>query len=195
MKTPCLWKKVRCAINSLHLADKCLLMFMLILMLQSAHNLFFNELAMQESSTFNVIVRTTAAAIFGYFISANFQNGGRDTTENKRTDVSGVTTVNSSLNTDSTTRTKIGFVSDSEPTKLQSGYARSNDNNQPAQRNCLQILVVAGIGILSLLLLLIAYNYFPANSTAMATTSQLRDFVSGSVGFLIGHSTHSTKSG
>lgn len=191
MKIPCLWKRARRALSVLSLADKCLLIFMLILMVQSAHNLFFHELAMQESNSFDVIVRTTAAAIFGYFISSNFQNGGRDTSKQEYTDSSSTTTLAS--HSDSKVKAKIGFASATDPVELQSGYARINDKNPLAQRNHLQILVVAGIGLLSLSLLLITDNYFATSNMATATISQLRDFVSGSVGFLIGHSTHPTK--
>ncbi|MEF9974473.1 MAG: hypothetical protein RR893_11180, partial [Clostridia bacterium] len=77
------WKKTRCALRNMHLTDKCLLVFMLILLAQTAHNLFFHELAQQESSAFDVIVRTTMAAIFGYLISANFQDSGKTRPEDR----------------------------------------------------------------------------------------------------------------
>lgn len=47
---------------------------MLILLLQSAYNIFLDEPAYQEENTIDVIVRTSQAAIFGYFLSANFAN-------------------------------------------------------------------------------------------------------------------------
>ncbi|MEG1813804.1 MAG: hypothetical protein RR337_10955 [Clostridia bacterium] len=157
------WKKARRAFGRLHLTDKCLLAFMLILFVQTAHNLFFHELAQQESSALDVIVRTTMAAIFGYLISANFQNGGK-------------------------TRPEDEPGAGDEP--AAGGKAAEKANPMAEKRSQLQILVVAAIGILALLLLLIAHNHFALNDAATATISQLRDFVSGSVGFLIGHSTH-----
>ncbi|MEG1886820.1 MAG: hypothetical protein RR177_01725, partial [Oscillospiraceae bacterium] len=83
-----IFKKIQLAIGVLHLADKCLLVFMIILMLQSIHNLFFYESTFQSSDTLDVIVRTTAAAIFGYFISANFQNGSRNITKSEKANIS-----------------------------------------------------------------------------------------------------------
>lgn len=50
------------------------MLIMLILLLQSAYNIFLDEPAYQEENTIDVIVRTSQAAIFGYFLSANFAN-------------------------------------------------------------------------------------------------------------------------
>lgn len=148
-------KKIQIALHALALTDKCLLVFMIILMIQSAHNLFFHEITVKESHALDVVIRTTAAAIFGYFISANFQNGTQSAKKEK------------------------------EQSK--------EEDAESVEPNHFQILIIASIGISSLLLLLIAHNFIEANSASVATISQLRDFVSGSVGFLIGHSTHQKK--
>ncbi|MEG1844170.1 MAG: hypothetical protein RR296_07995 [Clostridia bacterium] len=316
------WKKTRCALRNMHLTDKCLLVFMLILLAQTAHNLFFHELAQQESSAFDVIVRTTMAAIFGYLISANFQDSGKTRPEDRPgagdKSPAGVTeavaashastaanpaanagagtgegaganpgedtgagtgksawanpgegaAANPEANTGANPGTgaralatmdfcgaraqgvRIGFASGAESTHRQGGATDSGSPEMPGsaaaerpespakgtsempgnaargsfempgsgargsfempgkvagekpempgsgagegeeKRVQLQILVVAAIGILALLLLMIAHNHFVRNDAATATISQLRDFVSGSVGFLIGHSTH-----
>ncbi|MEG1559505.1 MAG: hypothetical protein RR398_01375 [Clostridia bacterium] len=188
MKTPHIFKKMRCELNMLHLADKCLLIFMFLLMFQSTHNLFFHELAMLEGTSFNVIVRTTAAAIFGYFISANFQHVGRDKSENEE-NFSG-TPVVSTDNYKNENQPLYG-IDNIEPENKDSN---ADDKITAKQRNCLQIIVVAAIGLTALILLIIAHDFFEDSSMATATISQLRDFVSGSVGFLIGHSTHPAKS-
>lgn len=147
--------------RALHTADKCLLVFMTILMFQSAHNLFASEIAMQGGNVLDVVIRTTAAAIFGYFISANFQNGGEDT---------------------------------AEEIPLPTTPPICDSTEKYECRNRLQILVVTCVGIFSLILLIIARNCIEVSQTSASTISQLRDFVSGSVGFLIGHSTHKKKS-
>ncbi|MEG0878139.1 MAG: hypothetical protein RSF00_05615, partial [Oscillospiraceae bacterium] len=54
--------------------------------------------------------------------------------------------------------------------------------------NQLQIMVVAAIGLFALVLLLLAKDYTYQSHSSIATVSQLRDFVSGSVGFLVGYS-------
>ncbi|MEG2623210.1 MAG: hypothetical protein RSC06_09960, partial [Clostridia bacterium] len=116
------WKKTRCALRNMHLTDKCLLVFMLILLAQTAHNLFFHELAQQESSAFDVIVRTTMAAIFGYLISANFQDSGKTRPEDRP-------------------------GAGDEP--AAGGKAAEKANPTAEKRSQLQILVVAAIGILA----------------------------------------------
>ncbi len=40
---------------------------MAILMFQSIYNLFVNEVNSQDTTTIDVVVRTTSATIFGYF--------------------------------------------------------------------------------------------------------------------------------
>ncbi|MEG1593204.1 MAG: hypothetical protein RR350_02255, partial [Oscillibacter sp.] len=61
--------------------------------------------------------------------------------------------------------------------------------------NRFQVLVVALVGVAALLLLIVARNFLADDGPAAATLSQLRDFVSGSVGFLLGHTTHRPSSG
>lgn len=45
---------------------------MAVLMLQSLYTLFFPGWDSQLSGSIDVVVRTSAAAVFGYFLSANF---------------------------------------------------------------------------------------------------------------------------
>ncbi|MEG2106742.1 MAG: hypothetical protein RRY79_08165 [Clostridia bacterium] len=189
MKLPRIFRNTHCEFKSLHLTDKCLLVFMLILMAQSAHNLFSHELAMQLSSPLDVVIRTTAAAIFGYFISANFQNGGRGDVGAGDAEAAPVRRI-SALDGGGTSA-KIGFSAPSESAEAGRGDARVTPEET---RGCLQILVVAATGLTALVLLIIAHDFFKESAAATATISQLRDFVSGSVGFLIGHSTHEKSS-
>jgi hypothetical protein len=66
----------RCGLRSLlkriHPVDKGLLVFMLVLLIQSAYSIFCPAGAGQAAEDIDIIVRTSAAAIFGYFLSANF---------------------------------------------------------------------------------------------------------------------------
>ena len=67
--------------RNLHLVDRLLLIFMTVLLTQSVGSLFFYECTAQNSETLNAVLHTTAASIFGYFISAGFrgtssQDGG-----------------------------------------------------------------------------------------------------------------------
>lgn len=162
------------------LADKLLLAFMIVLLVQSGHNLFVNELGQGTSTELDVVIRTTAAAVFGYFISAGVQERGESSA--------------------AVSRTKIGFAVPEEELS-----ARMKESEAPAVSEQLplppaeeeaepeasglsaKIVIVGMIGLVSLGLLIMARNCGQSSPEAMAALSQLRDFVSGSVGFLIAH--------
>lgn len=63
---------VRAAWQQLHLVDRCLLILMAVLLAQSTYTLFFPGGDSQLSGSIDIVVRTSAASIFGYFLSANF---------------------------------------------------------------------------------------------------------------------------
>lgn len=191
MKTHNLWRQMQAALSTLHLADKCLLIFMGILLFQSAYNIFFHGVAAHGNDTLDIIIRTTAAAIFGYFISANFQNGTKSAVQNEQNKRDSLTLDASS--TDGKPMGRIGFSAKTDALELPTENTGISFENKPKCRNHLQILVIACIGLFSLITLIIFRNYAVLNAVATATLSQLRDFVSGSVGFLIGHSTHEGK--
>lgn len=153
MKKSNLLRKVMHWWMSLYLADRFLLIFMVILQVQTAHNLFFNELAGKNAAALDVVIRTTAAAIFGYFISAGFRGEANDS------DVV-------------------------DPIKSEQKISCDKDYNRRIRQ---QTIIVASIGISSLLFLILARNYNETTIASHSTISQMRDFVSGSVGFLIGH--------
>lgn len=131
----------------LQLVDQCLLIIMSTLFLQIILTLFFFHECVDQNEI-DVVVRTTASAIFGYFLSSNFMSSVgpkmKCTVEEK-----GVQTKN------------------------------SHTNNQ-------QIIIVFLIGLVSLILLIITRNFIGMSEHIRGTISQLRDFVSGSVGFLVG---------
>ncbi len=172
---------VRRFLRRFHLADLLLLTFMVVLLLQSGHNLFVNELAQGDSSQLDVVIRTTAAAIFGYFVSAGV--------------------LSTSVSTVSGTRNPIGF----SPSQVESGSARMEGSVSTGGGEALpdapalsqgavekgavrqQMIIVGAIGLAALGMLILARNCGRTSPEALATLSQLRDFVSGSVGFLIGH--------
>lgn len=137
----------------IHLVDKCLIVFMAVLLAQSAYNLFSSRPMSNELANIDVIVRTSGAAVFGYFLSANFIRHG-----------------------------------------AQEKNAPQNEP-PPAQRNIasrLQILIATYIGLFCLLVLLMVRDIpgvsarMATSPSAIATVAQMRDFVSGCVGFLIG---------
>ena len=73
MKKLLFCRKCLCAaLNRIPLVDKCLLVFFLVLLTQSAYSLFSHNGTGTEIEHIDVIVRTSSAAIFGYILSANF---------------------------------------------------------------------------------------------------------------------------
>lgn len=141
--------------KKISLADKFLLIILAILFIQTSYHLFFHELSGYDNSSVDVIIRTTTAAIFGYFIGGGFLKDSDDKKQDR--------------------------IKDENTERI---YSKENEckHNQ-------QITIVAIFGILSLLVLIIVNNNvetLPPQS--LATISQFRDFVSASIGLLIGHS-------
>ncbi len=54
------------------LVDRCLIVFMMLLLAQCIYGLFSGESDNVYTVYIDVVVRSTSAAIFGYFLSANF---------------------------------------------------------------------------------------------------------------------------
>lgn len=83
---------VRAILAKIHPVDKSLMVFMIILIAQSAYSIFVQDGGSQEVKEIDIIVRTSAASIFGYFLSANFI--GHSTASNQTASVeSGSATV------------------------------------------------------------------------------------------------------
>lgn len=173
--------------KSLRIVDISLLIFLFILLCQSAYSIMFHK----DSNPFDVIVRTTSASIFGYFLSTRFS-------ENIETnDVSKNILQKIDKSDTSTIQNKIGFSEDN--TELISGQVQNFSNN-PKDSNSLQIIIVSFIGLFSLILLIILRNIDPWNNgslpltdSALSTVSQLRDFISSCIGFLIGYPVKQSK--
>lgn len=157
------------------LKDKFLLIFLLLLLIQSALNLFVKNLAISEPSPLDIVIRTTSATIFGYFIGIGFL---RETTFHPPKEADDF---------HKETRPKSNIPGPSTNELLPEVLEHPTQEVEKRYRQ--QIVIVASIGLVSLSMLLLASNLGrPQTMEATATLSQLRDFVSGSVGFLVGHS-------
>lgn len=167
-----LFQSIRRVFSKIPLVDKCLLIIFLVLMLQSAYSLFAHSPSNSEIEHVDVIVRTSAASIFGYLLSANFilQSRRKWTKE----DGSNSTISSQSIETD---------TDDNTPNT-------GSDEPDPVSTERIQIIVAATIGLFCLITLIVLRNTWGTamaeSSGATATIAQLRDFVSGCVGFLIG---------
>ena len=185
---------VRAAWKRLHLVDRCLLLIMAVLMLQSLYTLFFPGWDSQLSGSIDVVVRTSAAAVFGYFLSANFAARDEESPQvPPASPVHRIEPAEAAISSSAGPVNQIGFVSgtqaDTGEIQLQSDPVLPQ---QPGCRCAPQILVAACIGLFCLVTLILLRNMgvddeaLAKSSSLTATVSQFRDFVSGCVGFLIG---------
>lgn len=175
-------RRMRASFARIHLVDRCLVVFMCILLMQSAYSLLFRSASTQEANNIDTIVRTSAAAIFGYFISANFIKAGS-------TPQSGAQPPEVRSKNTGSVQYRIGFFDpdSAEDPSLTNGRAdNKSGSGDDFDNGRLQILIVAHIGFAALCILLLYRNFGQSNAAAPAILSQLRDFVSGCVGFLIG---------
>lgn len=186
----------------IHLVDKSLLIIMLVLLLQSACNLFWQGDAGSAAASVDVVIRTASAAIFGYLLGGNF--GKESSVVGQAQMTAPVHILEESAQSDPASpgmQARIGFAADTEPpeTQLTAAPAAVLDT-EPAAGTGMQILVAAGIGLFCLIALLVLRNLAELgiitelSDSANATVIQFRDFVSGCVGFLIGSPTHSSQS-
>lgn len=180
--------------HRIHLVDRFLLIIMAILMLQSAYNLFASGAASPEGNGVDIVIRTSAAGIFGYFISANF----RPKKHSAPVAPEQANAVGKNLNAPATdahaTQNKIGFGESETNMKTMLPKVTAQTTVPPGREEQLQIIVVASIGIAALLILIAFRNFEMTHASSIAILSQLRDFVSGCVGFLISCSTGSMAS-
>lgn len=174
--------------------DKCLCAFLAILLGQSAYSLF-SVAAASSNSNIDVIVRTSTAAIFGYFLSANF--GRTSTSNSQKTSSAPPQTLDSSVFTSPAPQARIGFKSPAsgEPGDLTALPPAKPSSQSPKHiPEQFQAMAATLIGLFCLITLLVLQN-FPALSNVtgtqseVATIAQFRDFVSGCIGFLIGYPT------
>lgn len=170
-----IWCFIERPSRNIKLVDKCLIIFMMIIMAQIAFSLFANEVREQEAHLIDVVIRTAAAGIFGYFLSANFirENDKRENDEN------GIP-INHMVGGEGE------FITDSEAYQdtllgiCTPAPAKKHTQNEQ------QIIIATAIGVMSFIILIMARNFVELTPASIGTISQLRDFFSGSVGFLLG---------
>lgn len=183
-------------LRTLRLSDACLLVFLLVLMAQTAYHLLFQEMTATEIDPFGTVVRTTMAAIFGYFIGSGFLKRTAMEGEGTTRTTTPVPKTLTAIATDaSQARGQIGFQIEGETSTEPTLGRVELEPDEPPEKPCprrqaQQILIVTGVGVYALALLMIAQYSGETTVASIATLSQLRDFLSGSVGLLIGHSSN-----
>lgn len=179
----CSWLKPEIA--GIHLVDKCLIVFMALLLIQSAYSLCFPGAPSSQTSDIDVIIRTSSAAIFGYFLSANFINHGLSSGE------PGEDMPDSGAGKPEIEISEVGVHEREQKDRLIKGPGKQFTRGY-MEASRLQILMAAGVGLFCLISLIIMRNITAfselsqSSPSVTATVAQFRDFVSGCVGFLIG---------
>ncbi|MFL8710983.1 hypothetical protein Q3304_09455 [Clostridioides sp. GD02377] len=185
-------KNIKKAWYKIKLIDRCLIIVMAILMFQSIYTLFVNEVNSQDTTTIDVVVRTTSAAIFGYFLSANFIK--RPSRKYINTDVSSNLFIDdnsankgqeSNQNNVMNVKNTIGFTSETDnyENKVSVNKIEGIEEGETSE---LQIIIATVICVVALIVLFIVRNFTTIAPASLGTISQMRDFVSGCVGFLLG---------
>lgn len=142
--------KIKSFCSKLTYTDKILLIFMSIIYTQIVYNLVTNEIANENTSPIDTIVRTTASSIFGYFLGSNLDKEDENEEEEKAEKV----------------------------IEVKKTYKKNNTNT----------VIISILGVISLLIMLYLRNFTTLTYSSIASISQLKDFVSASVGYLVSKS-------
>ena len=192
---------LRAALLRLHLVDRCLLVFLTVLLLQSAYSIFVLGDGGGGNRDIDIIVRTSSAAIFGYFLSADLRRKSGGTAAGPVSAAPAAVRLEGESAGDGPAMVRIGFAapdgeaeSGGTDVPAQSGAAGAGEAGPAEDGPCdrQKTLVVTGIGLFCLVVLLVLrdlpeWNEAVAASPALsAAAAQFRDFVSGCVGYLIG---------
>lgn len=176
-----LWIKSKGLITKIGLVDRFLILFMLILLLYTAIGLFTGMTDSQNSDMIDTIIRTSAASIFGYFISSNFVKTNTTTDSYSNNLNIPAQTNYETLNVPPSNQSE--FVTSADDAKESADVTEFSSD----QISCckLQVIIVSAIGGCALILLFITKFFIVETSKISATVSQLRDFVSACIGFLV----------
>lgn len=199
---------LRASFLRIHLVDRCLMLFMIVLLLQSAYSIFALGDADGGNKDIDIIVRTSSAAIFGYFLSADLRRKTAGGTASATTSSAAAVQLTAPGVSDESPSARIGFSvfngetdsSAADAGTLAGSSVKTANDTADGTASCdrLKILVTTGIGLFCLIVLLVLrnlpqWNEVISGSAALsAAASQFRDFVSGCVGFLIGCPNHNS---
>lgn len=193
------WTRLRASVSAIHPVDRCLILFAVVLLAQSVYSLFAPE-ETPLAGNIDTMVRTSLAAVFGYFLSSNFNAGSsgksaqEETTSHRAEPLLEETP--SELSPASAPSPQREAQQEAAP---QAKPVVSKAAEAPATVSRLQIFLAAGIGLVCLMALL-ALRCHPSlaehalSGSPAATVTQFRDLVSGCIGFLIGCPVHGSAS-
>lgn len=196
------WTGLRASVSSIHPVDRCLILFTALLLAQSVYSLFVPEQT-PLAGNIDTMVRTSLAAVFGYFLSGNFNAGSSGKAAQEETpapnidsqpeEASAKPSFASVLPLQMGARQAAAPQTAETPASAEPTVSKETKASPTVSR--LQIFLAAGIGLVCLTALLVL-RCFPGlaeqalSGSPAATVSQFRDLVSGCIGFLIGCPVH-----
>lgn len=158
--------------------DKALIILLAILLGQSTYVLFTGDAGNTNAASIDLVIRTTAAAIFGYFLSANFLTKNSTSSKNCSAQDAQIMRIMSTSEKNEEAKEN-EMIDETRDSKHQ--VVRESNNYCSAQT-----FIATIIAIYALIVLIIARDLIGQSTTSIAALSQFRDFVSGCVGFLVG---------
>ena len=184
-------------LESVSLVDWYLLIFMVILTAQTSYNLFYHEMQ-GNTHLLDGVLRTTYAGLFGYFMGNGLSTATINQTQknlNKNIPLSDREKDNLNAENKNSKDSSVSSVAEENNLYLISEILTDDSDDLiiankevNRMRANIQIIIVGTIGIVSLLVLIFTRNLDVGGDQKIASLSQLRDFVSGSTGFLISNS-------
>lgn len=166
--------------------DKGLILIMIALLLQCIHNLYTPSTNNLNYDTINVIIRTSVAGIFGYFLSSNFLSNLSGTKNNKFIEHK-LMILNQLLKDE-----KIDEEIKQEYNKqLKEEYLEDKEDKEIYFCNkMLQNGIAIAICLIIIFCLVIGVNFNLISDESIVTIAQFRDIVSGCIGFLLGNNNY-----
>lgn len=177
-------------VRSIPLTDKFLLLFLVLLLVQSCMHLFCYDKLPAHDESIDVMMRSCMATIFGYFMSAGFGNKTKND-DTQRVSAIADSTVTAE-HTDTPTAKQIGFVPDQTQPTLPK-QTEQNTDVVSVPRNKQQALIVSVVGFVALVVLFVFRMFFVTQQHTVPVISQLQDFIVGSIGFLVGYQKNDVK--
>lgn len=182
-----LWIKTKALIVKIGLVDRFLILFMLILLLYTAIGLFTGMTDSQNGDMVDTIIRTSSASIFGYFISTNFTK--TNTTDSPADSYSSLNIPDQAndKNASAPPSNRDEFAVPADDAREQDKTSVTECSSDQISCGKLQVIIVSSIGGCALILLFVTKFFIAETSDISATVSQLRDFVSACIGFLVSY--------
>ncbi|MDY3361447.1 MAG: hypothetical protein SOY04_13820 [Clostridium celatum] len=166
--------------------DKGLILIMIILIIQCIHNLYTPDPTNTDYVTVNVMIRTSVASIFGYFLSSNFlvRNKEEESYIDEENDYKFKILQNELQEDNIRGKVETEYDEEKEITREKERYfCNKTLQNAIAIILCITIIISLIIGV--------NFNIVPAG--ADSKISQFRDLISGCIGFLLGNSSKDKK--